>query len=88
MKTNDYFHRACKTLFLILFVVTAIWVAYQTGFEDGAAQPFTIPSIINIQEAVGTKPDGIVGPHTIRKWEAAYANQEAAKFMTKSGGPK
>lgn len=45
-----------------------------------------IPSIIELQEAVGAEPDGIVGPDTIAKWDKAYANQEAAKFMTPSGG--
>ncbi len=51
-------------------------------------KPAELPSIIDIQEAVGAKPDGIVGPETIGLWEIAYANQEAAKFMTPSGAPR
>lgn len=51
-------------------------------------KPCPLPSIIDIQRAVGAEPDGIVGPETISKWEIAYANQEAKQFMTPSGGPR
>jgi hypothetical protein len=52
----------------------------------------TILSILELQEAVGAKPDGIVGPETIRLWQQyerdVIFNGYAAEFMTVSGGPK
>ena len=66
-----------------------IWFGYQAALiAQKYPEPFKIPSIPDIQRAVGAEPDGIVGPDTIGKWEIAYANQEAAKFMTPSGGPE
>ena len=79
-------------LFIVLCLVL---MAFYVGLKcnRGALEypePFTppLPSPVDIQRRVGAKPDGIVGPETISKWETAYANQEAAKFMTPSGAPK
>jgi len=54
-------------------------------------EPFTppLPSLMDIQRRVDcNKIDGIYGEETETLWDRAYANQEADKFMTPSGGPK
>ena len=81
---------------LLGFVVwssAVAWFFYGIGkinrpivFQQQDEHP--LMSVIELQRAVGAEPDGIVGPNTIAKWERAYANQEAAKFMTPTGKPK
>lgn len=86
---KDYISRACCVIFMVLVTIAAVFTAYAAYYAGLAHRPpQPLPSIIDIQRAVGAKPDGIVGPDTIEKWEAAYANQEAAKFFTLSGAPK
>ena len=85
-------------LLLTLFAIIALAACFGLGWKyspcnhrekiRSIGETQQIPSIPDIQRMVGAKPDGIVGPNTIGKWEAAYANQETAKFMTPSGGPK
>ena len=65
-----------------MFGFAGAWV-YKTKYMV-IEEPNSLPSIIDIQRAVGARPDGIIGPETLSKWETAYANQEAAKFMTPS----
>jgi len=36
-----------------------------------------LPSIAEIQERVGAKPDGILGPETQAKWDRAYCDSMA-----------
>ena len=72
----------------ILLVVATRWGAvlieqeqqacYDIGYKDGKAY---IPSIEEIQERIGAKPDGIIGPQTIKKWDAALGNQSADQYF-------
>ena len=77
-----------KAILWGLFALIGPLVALEEMESGGKNKPIKteIPSLIDIQRMVGAEPDGIYGPETERKWLEAYANQEAAKFMTPSGG--
>lgn len=82
-------HTALKLTIVLCLVLMAFYVGLKcSGIAHKYPEPFKIPSIIDIQRAVGAEPDGVVGPETISKWDIAYANQEANQFMTPSGGPR
>ena len=83
---NQSTHYSWIVLAMAIFIIVVYAFAIK-GFFYEPPEP-ELPSIIDIQRAVGAKPDGIVGPDTIGKWEAAYANQESSKFMTASGAPR
>ncbi len=90
-RANRMKKESTKTWLNILLALAVL--NFVIGFYCGRArepklEPFKVPSIIDIQRIVGAKPDGIVGLETIELWEIAYANQEAAKFMTESGAPR
>ncbi|KKM15301.1 hypothetical protein LCGC14_1697510 [marine sediment metagenome] len=42
-----------------------------------------IPTIIEIQERIGAKPDGILGKETQEKWDLYLCNQEAKIWLNK-----
>ena len=96
---NEYYDEKAKdsekqllyiTWMAIIVVAVATWYCTVRWLTHKCPelQQDRIMSIIEIQEAVGAEPDGIPGPDTMTKWDYAYANQEANRFMTPSGGPR
>ena len=88
-KAKDSQQQAVYLMWLVLITV-CLGVGWYIGgrlmHKCPEPQQPRLMSIIELQEAVVAEPDGIPGPNTIAKWEQAYANQEAAKFFTPSGG--
>ena len=69
------------------FVSCLCWNFYaDAGIEPQVQRQ--VPSLAEIQELVGAEPDGIYGPETKAKWDRKTFNRFAAKFMTRTGGPK
>jgi len=52
----------------------------QALYRQASKQPSAIPTIQELQIMVGAEPDSIVGPNTIRLWNKAICEQEAAKW--------
>ena len=91
LKAKDSQEQTIIVIWLVIIAVcfgtwycTFKWVTHKCPEPQQAR----IMSIIELQEVIGAEPDGIIGPDTIAKWDMAYANQEAAKFMTPSGKPR
>jgi len=82
-----------KAIWYVILICCAVmaWPMYFILLRaEPEPQPPRLISIIELQDALGAKPDGIVGPETIRLWQQyerdVIFNQYAAKFMTPSGG--
>jgi len=72
-----------QTITLLGIITGSFWVGMcverlRTAPE---VQAQALPSIMDIQRQVGTKPDGVLGKDTQRKWDEAYGNQCAAKYF-------
>ena len=70
--------------FLIGFGVRGIIAITNTdAVTDERVTDGPIPSLCEIQERLGIKPDGVYGPETKKKWLEAIGNQEAIKYSPK-----
>ncbi len=93
-------NRLCGFLYIFIWVfiiLVLLCIGFYLGriYESGVERP--LPTIEYIQKRLGCeKVDGKlcdgwkikVHSETQEKWDLAYANESAEKFMTKSGGPK
>lgn len=87
MKPKD--RPTLKLLIVLCLALMAFYMGLKCGRgAENYPEPFKIPSVADIQRAVGAEPDGIVGPETLSKWDEAIFNQYAARYMTPSGKPK
>ena len=91
-KAKDSKKQSIYLIWLVILVICVVpWRTYKwITHKCPEPQPPRLMSIIELQEALGAKPDGIVGPETIRLWQQyerdVIFNQYAAKYMTPSGG--
>ena len=81
-----------KTWYVVLLCCAVL--CFPFGYFVGLSQAEPVepepplPSLIDIQRLINVEPDGIYGPVTDLAWRQAFANQEAAEFMTASGAPR
>ena len=63
-------------------------LGYYTAEETGNAGPKTVAAIKKFQEAYGLTPDGVAGPTTLAKIDAAYdkLGSSSASSTSTSGG--
>ena len=66
-------------LLLSLSFILGFWFGKITQTKPSGR----LPTIREIQERIGAKPDGILGPETQRKWEEAINNQFAIEAFEK-----
>ena len=94
---NSYYKDKAKdseqqAIYLVWLVIIAVfigtWYCTYKWITHKCPELSTpsLPSLCDIQRRIGVEPDGIYGEETEAKWDAAYANQEAAKFFTPTGG--
>lgn len=65
-------------IFPSLCLLAGAWMGYE--YSGTRKIEIKIPSLAEVQEMVGAKPDGIYGPETAEKWDRAICNQYAAKW--------
>ena len=91
-KAKDSEQQAVYLLYLVIIaLVFGTWYCSFKWLTHKCPEPQPrIMSIIELQEAVGAEPDGIVGPDTIAAWQQyerdVIFNEYAAPYFTKSGG--
>ncbi len=80
-----------KAKFAMVVIVICIISCAVAGFvnlflnssiEDTVSEfpPGTVPSLIQVQKAIGAEPDNIYGPETKRLWDKKIAEQIAGEF--------
>lgn len=81
----------CNILGLVLFAAIFFYLGVAVEYNRPKQLIITVdnvPSIEQIQQAVGAAVDGKLGPETQRLWEQALFNRYAEGFFTESGAPK
>ena len=81
-------------------LITAIWFTFigvglgmliAVRSQMGITEIVNIPTRAELQQALGVKPDGRIGPKTIAAWaawEKGRFNEFAEEYFTKSGAPR
>jgi hypothetical protein len=68
--------------FVIGFCAVTHWKTTNPTTEQAIwdANTMPLPTIRQVQQAVGAEPDGIIGPETIRLWDLAICQQYADRW--------
>lgn len=77
------------TAIIIGVLAFSVWLSYQVRPDEVAERHIAtqrvaldrVPTIKQLQQAVGAKPDGIVGPNTISLWKKAINTQYAVESI-------
>jgi len=78
-----------RSLVLAGTISVLMFASAWLGWGLHAARPapvtdYPLPTIEQIQERIGAKPDGKLGSETQRKWECALCDQFAAESFRKA----
>lgn len=83
------------TLFAIIALACCFGLAWKKSPKPKPQKKLTIEVLIELQEMVGARPDGVIGPETKRLVNAQckiekpeYFNNLAAPYHTPSGAPR
>ena len=93
---KDYLSRACCVIFMVLFTMALIYVAYRTGLKHQTNKIIILlPNQGQLQQILNAiepnnplKVDYVIGSDSRDKWDGICGNKYASVFHTPSGRPK